>query len=198
MKIIYIYYIIVPFFSGMWYPTVRRTLMCLSKLFRSVEKEIFQEVSHEALKACIGSIVYASGMIQSKKTPFDGQLFLIKHLLILREQITPFNIIQSSSETALDFSNLWNERRISIPEVKELQLDYRREVDRLLKATCEAFIRESAHQIVGPLSTAILKVPSLFVYNTYYTTKKSTMGHILNQKCAKTIFSHTYINLGRS
>ncbi len=35
---------------GMWYPTVRRTLMCLSKLFRSVEKEIFQEVAHEALK----------------------------------------------------------------------------------------------------------------------------------------------------
>ena len=145
----------------MWYPTVRRTLMCLSKLYRSVEKEIFQEVSHEALKACIGSIVYASGMIQAKKTPFDGQLFLIKHLLILREQITPFNIIHSSSETALDFSNLWNERRISIPEVKELQLDYRREVDRLLKATCEAFIRESAHQIVGPLSTAILKVCEL-------------------------------------
>ena len=81
---------------GMWYPTVRRTLMCLSKLYRSVEKEIFQEVSHEALKACIGSIVYASGMIQAKKTAFDGQLFLIKHLLILREQITPFNIIHSS------------------------------------------------------------------------------------------------------
>ena len=43
---------------GMWYPTVRRTLMCLSKLYRSVEKEIFQEISHEALKACIGKILY--------------------------------------------------------------------------------------------------------------------------------------------
>jgi hypothetical protein len=40
---------------GMWYPTVRRTLMCLSKLYRSVEKDIFQEVAHEALKACIGT-----------------------------------------------------------------------------------------------------------------------------------------------
>ena len=103
-------------------------------------------------------------MIQSKKTPFDGQLFLIKHLLILREQITPFNIIQSSSETALDFSNLWNEKSLdkmvknAIPEVRELQLDYRKEVDRLLKITCEAFIRESAHQVVGPLSTVIPKV----------------------------------------
>ena len=30
---------------GMWYPTIRRTLMCLSKIYRSVEKAIFQEVS---------------------------------------------------------------------------------------------------------------------------------------------------------
>ena len=30
---------------GMWYPTVRRTLMCLSKIYRSVEKAIFQEVN---------------------------------------------------------------------------------------------------------------------------------------------------------
>ena len=43
---------------GMWYPTVRRTLMCLSKLYRSVEKEVFQEISHEALKACIGILFY--------------------------------------------------------------------------------------------------------------------------------------------
>ena len=43
---------------GMWYPTVRRTLMCLSKLYRSVEKEIFQEISHEALKACIGTNLF--------------------------------------------------------------------------------------------------------------------------------------------
>merc|ERR1719471_295161 len=111
---------------GMWYPTVRRTLMCLSKLYRSVEKEVFQEISHEALKACIGSIVYASKSIQAKKTSFDGQLFLIKHLLILREQISPFNIIQSSSETSLDFSHYRRQQSLNnlvanaLPEVKEL------------------------------------------------------------------------------
>lgn len=27
---------------GMWYPTLRRTLMCLSKLYRCVDKAIFQ------------------------------------------------------------------------------------------------------------------------------------------------------------
>ena len=75
------------------------------------------------------------------------------------------------SETALDFSHLWSEKSVdkmiknAIPEVRELQLDYRKEVDRLLKMTCEAFIRESAHQVVGPLTSVIPKAVSFFSSN---------------------------------
>ena len=107
-----------------------------------------------------GSIVYASKAIKTKKTDFDGQLFLIKHLLILREQISPFNIINSSSETALDFSHMRNvldERSLEnlMPEVKEFQMDYRKEVDRLLKSTCEQFIKESAEKVVGRIAETL-------------------------------------------
>jgi len=160
---------------GMWYPTVRRTLMCLSKIYRSVEKAIFQEVAHEALKACIDSIVHASTMIKLRKTKFDGQLFLIKHLLILREQITPFNIVQSSTETSLDFSHYRRQQSLNnlvanaLPEVKELHMDYRREVDRLLKLTCESFIHEATHNVVGGL---VLPMELL----------KTTKAAALNQK----------------
>lgn len=163
--------------------------MCLSKLYRSVEKEIFQEVAHEALKACIDSIVYASSMIHLRQTKFDGQLFLIKHLLILREQISPFNIIQSSSETSLDFSYIRNNLtldtlvRHALPEVKEFHMDYRREVDKLLKMTCEGFIQESAHSVIGPiagvLSMEMLKKTPSATLNEKVTESMKNMKKVI-------------------
>ena len=80
---------------GMWYPPVRRTLVCLSKLYRCLEKPIFQGLSQEVLSACLQSVSQAAELISSdrKKAKSDGQLFEIKHLLILREQIVPFQVI---------------------------------------------------------------------------------------------------------
>uniref|UniRef100_A0A3Q1FQT1 Conserved oligomeric Golgi complex subunit 3 n=1 Tax=Acanthochromis polyacanthus TaxID=80966 RepID=A0A3Q1FQT1_9TELE len=87
---------------GMWYPTVRRTLVCLSKLYRCIDRAVFQGLSQEALSACIQSLLKASDIILKNKTQIDGQLFLIKHLLIMREQIAPFHTDFAIKEISLD------------------------------------------------------------------------------------------------
>lgn len=91
---------------GMWYPTVRRTLVCLSRMYRCVDRPIFQGLSQEALSYCIQSLATAAQAISSKKSSIDGRLFEIKHLLILREQIAPFRVDFTMKETSLDFSKV--------------------------------------------------------------------------------------------
>lgn len=52
---------------GMWYPTVRRTLVCLSRLYRCVERPIFQGLSQEALSMCMQSVTAAADAISQRK-----------------------------------------------------------------------------------------------------------------------------------
>ncbi|XP_070507718.1 conserved oligomeric Golgi complex subunit 3 [Chironomus tepperi] len=159
---------------GMWYPTVRRTLVCLSRLYRCVDRPIFQGLSQEALSYCIQSLATASLSITTNKSSIDGKLFEIKHLLILREQIAPFRVDFTMKETSLDFSKMKTaayellQKRKQLfalgtnnallefllegtPQVKEHLLDSRKDVDRQLKISCEQFIKDATKQLVGPI-----------------------------------------------
>ncbi|XP_038658615.1 conserved oligomeric Golgi complex subunit 3 [Scyliorhinus canicula] len=176
---------------GMWYPTVRRTLVCLSKLYRCIDRAVFQGLSQEALSACIHSLLGAADSIIKNKTQSDGQLFLIKHLLILREQIAPFHTDFAIKEISLDLKKtreaafkMLNPRSVprlfrlssnnsileflleGSPEIKEHYIDSKKEVDRNLKSACEKFIQHQTKLFVGHLEEYMTKVSAL-----------KTMGH---------------------
>uniref|UniRef100_A0A158R597 Conserved oligomeric Golgi complex subunit 3 n=1 Tax=Syphacia muris TaxID=451379 RepID=A0A158R597_9BILA len=88
----------------LWYPTVRRTVLCLSKLYRCLDPAVFQSIAYELLKLCCESLERAAEGIRSdvaKKTTklrasLDAELFVVKHLLILREQTGPYRITLTS------------------------------------------------------------------------------------------------------
>ncbi|KAJ8785462.1 hypothetical protein J1605_007059 [Eschrichtius robustus] len=171
---------------GMWYPTVRRTLVCLSKLYRCIDRAVFQGLSQEALSACIQSLLGASESISKKKTQIDGQLFLIKHLLILREQIAPFHTEFTIKEISLDlkktrdaafkilnpmtvprFFRLNSNNALieflleGTPEIREHYLDSKKDVDRHLKSACEQFIQQQTKLFVEQLEEFLTKVSAL-------------------------------------
>ncbi|CAF0823487.1 unnamed protein product [Adineta steineri] len=165
---------------GMWYPTVRRTLVCLSKLFRCLDRNIFQGLSQETLTMCVQSLITASELIIKRKTALDGRLFLIKHLLILREQIAPFNVDFAVKEMVIDFSKLkeaamkfltQRSKFLSMNrdnafldfllqgtlQVKESFIDSKREVDKHLKQTCELYISDISNQLCGQIRQYLQK-----------------------------------------
>lgn len=165
---------------AMWYPTVRRTLMCFSKLYRCLERPVFEGLAQEALSECVVSLENAADLIKAKKGQIDASLFHIKHLLILREQIAAFNVNFSIKEVYLDFTktrtaayNLLKKRsRIfslnsnnsflefifeGFPELIETQLDSKKEVDLHLKKACELFISHVSNTLTHPLKTLIHK-----------------------------------------
>ncbi|KAF7140703.1 hypothetical protein RHSIM_Rhsim06G0154000 [Rhododendron simsii] len=166
-----------------WYPPLEKTLSCLSKLYRCLEPAVFTGLAQEALEVCTMSIQKASKLIAKRSSPMDGQLFLIKHLLILREQIAPFDIEFSVTHKELDFSHLldhlrrilrgqaslfdWSRStslaRTLSPRVLESQIDAKKELEKSLKVTCEEFIMSVTKLVVDPMLSFVTKVTAVKV-----------------------------------
>ncbi|VDN33811.1 unnamed protein product [Gongylonema pulchrum] len=67
----------------LWYPTVRRTVLCLSKLFKCLES------LEDAARQIRDNV---SEKYSRSRRCLDAELFIVKHLLILREQTSPYRV----------------------------------------------------------------------------------------------------------
>nr|KAJ0188421.1 hypothetical protein LSAT_V11C900475960 [Lactuca sativa] len=166
-----------------WYPPLEKTVSCLSKLYNCLEQAVFTGLAQEAVEVCSLSIQKASKLVAKRSSQMDGQLFLIKHLLILREQIAPFDIEFSVTHKELDFSHLlehlrrilrgqtslfdWSRStslaRTLSPRVLESQIDAKKELEKNLKATCEEFIMSVTKLVVDPMLSFVTKVTAVRV-----------------------------------
>ncbi|KAH6867640.1 COG3 protein [Coprinopsis sp. MPI-PUGE-AT-0042] len=71
-----------------WYPTVRKMVWILSQLHDFVKPAIFEDIAQEAALLTRLSLLAARDLIKVRpppSTPLDAHLFLVRHLLILKE-----------------------------------------------------------------------------------------------------------------
>eukprot|EP00882_Tetradesmus_deserticola_P019129 GHRQ01020577.1.p1 GENE.GHRQ01020577.1~~GHRQ01020577.1.p1 ORF type:complete len:235 (+),score=112.19 GHRQ01020577.1:147-851(+) len=92
--------------AGQWYPPVRSTLLLLSKLYRCIDPKTFAGLAQEAVAACTACVQAAGRQVAKQTGAQDGQLFVIQHLLFLREQIAQFDVEFSVTDIDLDFSHM--------------------------------------------------------------------------------------------
>lgn len=52
---------------GFWYPPVRRTVMCLSKLYKCLDATIFQGLAQDILAMCIQALLSAHQLLEKSK-----------------------------------------------------------------------------------------------------------------------------------
>lgn len=88
------------------YPTLSRALTLLSRIYRLVNSAIFDDLAHQIVHSTTASLLHAAGLISTKSTPADGQLFLLRHLLLLKSQIVAFDIEYVTPDISFDFSNI--------------------------------------------------------------------------------------------
>eukprot|EP00968_Pinguiococcus_pyrenoidosus_P015215 scaffold1397_cov254-Pinguiococcus_pyrenoidosus.AAC.45 len=172
-----------------WYPPVGSLLRLLAQLYRAVETHVFEDLANAAVTACTKSLMsMRSTLMNHGKSAGDAEMFLVRHLLVLREQLSPFNIRLLHVERSLDFSTtaqalqefmreggLLSRRVLNMtaqnplvnllvegrPRVKEDATDGKAALEKNLKEGCNNWIEIALNDLLGPLKDWLTKVSAL-------------------------------------
>lgn len=88
------------------YPTLPKSIRLLSRIYRLVNSSIFDDLAHQIVHCTTQSLVNASNQIIAKSSSADAQLFLLRHLLLLKSQIVAFDIEYVTPDVSFDFSGV--------------------------------------------------------------------------------------------
>ena len=132
---------------------------------------MFDDLAHQIVHHTTLSLHQAAAMISTQATNVDGQLFLVKHLLILKQQIVAFDIEYVTPDVSFDFSGVtntfWELRERGglfdprnfwrfmggglLPKVVENMLDAKVELDGRLRTVINEFTSNFASRMTKPL-----------------------------------------------
>ncbi|KAF2661605.1 Sec34-domain-containing protein [Lophiostoma macrostomum CBS 122681] len=155
-----------------WYPTLRKAIWLLSKIYRLVHSSVFDDLAHRIVHSTTQSLTHASTLLTKSASPTDASLFLISHLLLLKQQIVAFDIEFVTPETDLQYDlssltntfwelrsrgGLFNPRALVgllMPKVVENMLDAKAEVDARLRGAINDFTAQFVARMTGAIASA--------------------------------------------
>ncbi|KAH7923166.1 Sec34-domain-containing protein [Leucogyrophana mollusca] len=154
-----------------WFPTLQKTVWVLSQLHDFVKPAIFEDIAQEAVSLCRQSLVASSRMLKLRSPPssnLDGELFLVRHLLILKEVANNLDFVRKDAEPRADFGGMTDTlasilnkttsllpdalfASLGMPRGHESITDARHDIDQDLKRACQDVISYCANPLCEPL-----------------------------------------------
>jgi hypothetical protein len=144
--------------------------------------------------------------VKRTRSQLHGDFFLVRHLLILREQLLPFEIKLQSVERVLDFAptgaalthlfasssarnllrfdtanGIFQLARDGIPGLQELSVDAKKDLDAVLKASCGGMKTSAVKMLLGPIDAFLAKVTAFVgeiptTVSTHAQTQANTLA----------------------
>ncbi|KAI9728437.1 MAG: Golgi transport complex subunit 3 [Chrysothrix sp. TS-e1954] len=158
-----------------WFPTLKKAIWLLSRIYRLVNSSVFDDLAHDIVHQTTLSLHRASQQIASKTSTIDAQLFLLKQLLTLKQQIVTFDIEFVTHQVDVDFSSitntfyelrsrggLFNPRNLVrlvgsglMPGVVENMLDAKAELDARLRTVINDFTSDAAAKMTPAVASEV-------------------------------------------
>lgn len=152
-----------------WYPPMKIAISLLSQIYQLVNSAIFDDLAHRIVHECIVSLEKLQALAKLRLGNMDSWLFMIKNYLMMRAQITEFDIESIPAEVQVDFSgiqdvvnalrteglnslNLLKLAQAGVPKVINNMFDAKEELYAKLKNSIHSFTEQAVQSIVGPLA----------------------------------------------
>jgi hypothetical protein len=137
----------------------------------TIQSSVFDDLAHHIVHSTTLSLAQASTLLAKSTSPTDAALFLVSHLLLLKQQIVAFDIEFVTPETEIQYNfssvtntfwelrargGLFNPRNLVgllIPKVVENMLDAKAEVDARLRQAINDFTGQFVTRMTAPVDT---------------------------------------------
>ncbi|KAI5119861.1 hypothetical protein M0805_000695 [Coniferiporia weirii] len=153
-----------------WYSTLKTAMVVLTQLYEFVKPSIFDDIAREAISLCRLSLAPAANLIATRGTPMaelDAQLFLIRHLLVLKEMANAMDLATGNSDGPPEFRHVTDTLRDMLRTTNLMSYAFtssaskvqdevgnvgaRGDIDGDLKHACESAIRLCADLATRPI-----------------------------------------------
>ncbi|KAG1812095.1 Sec34-like family-domain-containing protein [Suillus subaureus] len=153
-----------------WFPTLQKTVWF-------TQPAIFEDIAHEAVSLCRQSLVTSSNLVEQRSSTgvLDGQLFLVRHLLILKEVANNLDYTPKDTEPRFDIGGMTDTlasvlnrttallpdalfASLGMPRGHDTLSDSRHDIDQDLKRACQEVISFCAKLPCEPLQEWVDRV----------------------------------------